>query len=775
MSSFVGRERETAGVEGLLGHTRLVTLTGPGGCGKTRLGLAVAADLAAEFDDGVWLVELASLSDPALVPQTVAAALGVREQPGRALSAALIDYLRPKQLLLVLDNCEHLVGACAGLADTLLASCPRLRILATGRQALGITGEACWQVPTLSVPEEGQALSLEQVAEYEAVRLFVERASLRLPGFELTSHNAGAVAQTCRRLDGIPLAIELAAARVTALAVEQIADRLEDCLALLTAGSPAASPRQRTLRATLAWSHELLGERERRLFRRLAVFAGGWTLEAAEAVGPGGGIRRADVVELLSRLVDKSLVVADSGSQGAARYSMLEPIRQYGREALGCSGEAEAVRGHHADWFLALAERAAPQLKTPQQVAWLGRLAQEDNNLRAALEWLLGRGQLVEASRLAWALWLFWWIRGRFAEGRRWMQQALDKGAAMPAAARAKVLFVAGTMADGQADYRSAESLLGESLGLFKQLGDRRGAAYALSSAGFAAIGQGRNRQGIAVLEEAVELALAEGERWAAAFMLCFLATARRNEGDRTGAQQLAERGLALSEEVGDREGACAALYILATLAQESESDGGRAGRLLGEALARAAEVGDQTNVAYCLDGLAAVAGEQGRLARAGRLWGAAEALLEQIEAAAYVYAPDRVLCRDRVAPARLRLGVEAFEAAWAQGRAMTPGQAVAYALGQAATEQDAGAPDAQAASGGVVQDSAAYPDGLTAREAEVLRLLAGGNTNKEIAAQLVLSVATVQRHVANLYRKIGARGRADATAYALKRGLAQA
>src|SRR5829696_3881695 len=538
-TSFVGRERETLEVKRLLAMTRLLTLTGAGGSGKTRLALEVARDLAGAYPDGAWLVGLAPLYEAELVPQAVAQALSVHEQPNRPLVETLKDALRSKKMLLVLDNCEHLVEAAARLVDTLLGSCPRLRVLATGREALEVAGEVNWVVPSLSVPDPRQEAPMaEELEGYESVRLFVERARYRNPSFVLTPRNVQAVAEVCRRLDGIPLAIELAAARMGVLCAGQIAKRLDDSLGLLTAAGRMTDPRHGTLRGTLDWSFELLSEPERELFGRLSVFAGGWTLEAAEAVGGvGGGVDEGNVLDLLSKLVDKSLVVADAGAQqqeeGASRYRMLEPVRQYARERLEESGQADAVRSRHAAWFLALAERAGPELRGPRQVVWLKRLDTGQDNVRAAMVWLLGKGESETATRIGWALWQFCRMHGHFTEGRRWMEETLAKGVTMPASARAKALYVSGTMADGQADHRAAEPLLEESVALFRELGDKLGSALALSSAGLVAVGQGRHERGIVLFQEAVDLLLEIGERWCASVNLSFSAVGWFRQGDR--------------------------------------------------------------------------------------------------------------------------------------------------------------------------------------------------------------------------------------------------
>ena len=401
LTSFIGREKEIAEIrrllsplsraeeagEGLGVRARLLTLTGAGGSGKTRLALQAAAQLLDAFPDGVWFIELAPLSDPALVPQSLLSTLGLIEQAGRSALAILTDFLQPKRALLVLDNCEHLIQACAQLAETLLRTCPTLYILATSREALGIAGETPYLVPTLTTPDPTHA-NLDTLPQYEAVRLFVERAQTAWPGFALTNDNTPAVAQVCHQLDGIPLAIELAAARVKALRVEQIAARLteRDRFRLLISGTRTALSRHQTLQALIDWSHDLLSEPERALLRRLAVFAGGWTLEAAEAVCVGDGIEADKVLHLMTQLVNKSLILAEREQGKEARYHILETIRQYASERLLKAGEGEQLRSRHLDFFLRWAERVEPDVRGPQQLKWLDQFEIENDNLRAALE-----------------------------------------------------------------------------------------------------------------------------------------------------------------------------------------------------------------------------------------------------------------------------------------------------------------------------------------------------------------------------------------------------
>jgi predicted ATPase/transcriptional regulator with XRE-family HTH domain len=452
-TSFIGREREQAEVVALLGRVRLLTLTGSGGVGKTRLALVVAGDLVDQYPAGVWLVELAALAEPGLVPGTAAQILGVREEVGRPLTASIADHLKEKRLLLVLDNCEHLVAACAALASALLRTCPHLHILATSREALEVAGEHRYRVPSLPVPDLTHLPPPERLVESAAVALFLARAQERRADFALTAQNAQAVAQVCVRLDGIPLAMELAAARVDSLSVEGIAARLDNRFRLLTGGARDALPRQRTLRATLDWSYDLLSEPEQALLDRLAVFAGGWTLAAAEAVCVGEGVEGWEVLDLLGSLVNKSLVQTEEAG-GEVRYELLETVRQYGQERLAVAGGAAAVRDRHLAWCLALAEKAAPHLTGPEQGGWLTRLETEHDNLRAALVSARETGADELGLRLAAALSHFWYIRSYCSEGRGWLEAALARGGSAWPTARARALNGAGNLARQQGDNR---------------------------------------------------------------------------------------------------------------------------------------------------------------------------------------------------------------------------------------------------------------------------------------------------------------------------------
>jgi predicted ATPase/class 3 adenylate cyclase len=679
LTSFVGRERELATTRALLAAHRLVTLTGAGGVGKTRLALEAAGALAPAYPDGVWLAELAALADPALVPQAVAAAAGVREQPGWPLLTTLADALRPKRLLLVLDNCEHLVEACARLADALLRACPDLRVLATSREALGVAGETPYRVPSLALPDPARPPPVGALVDYEAVRLFVERAAVAQPAFALTAHNAPAVAQVCCQLDGIPLALELAAARLTVLPVEQVAARLDQRFRLLTGGSRTALPRQQTLRAAIDWSYALLSEPEREVFHRLSVFAGGWTLEAAEAVCAGGALAAEDVLERLARLVDRSLVVAEVGD-GPVRYRLLETLRQYGRERLVASGEAEAVGARHAAYYQALAEAAAPALRGPEQTAWLDRLATEHDNLRAALRRALERGDAPRGLRLGRALWWFWYLRGHYREGWTLLAAllALPAGPDL-AAARAALLRGTGLLARVTGAYPAARGALEEGVGLARQGGDPRQLAELLAALGFVARLQEDYATARSCLEEALDLARAAGHSWFVANALNHLGElALEADRDAEAAWRLYEQSLALYRQLGDPRMLAVVLVGRGRVAR-ARGDGPGARAALAEALAALGEADGAGVMPVALYTLAALAADAGRPARAVRLLAAATA--QEARGGARVWPAVRRERDGWLGPARGALGEAGYARAWAAGAAMSLEQAVAYGM----------------------------------------------------------------------------------------------
>ncbi|MGQ0571370.1 MAG: ATP-binding protein [Armatimonadota bacterium] len=617
LTSFIGREDAIKEIKQLLGGTQLLSLVGTGGAGKTRLALQVAGDLLGEYEHGVWLVKLALVTDPALVPQAVASALGQTEEPGLTLTATLSSYLRARHLLLVLDNCEHLVDAVAQLVESLLASSPRLQILCTSREALGISGETAWRVPSLSVPDPRLRPPLEALKESEAVRLFLERAADVLPGFTLTTENAAAIIQICRRLDGVPLAIELAASRVKVLTVEQIAARLDDRFQLLTGGSRTALPRQQALRAAMDWSYDLLTAQEAAVLRRLSVFNGGCTLEAAEDVCAGESVERREVLDLLARLVDKSLVVVEDDGR-EARYRLLETVRQYGLEKLVASAEASAVRARHLDWVLAMAEAAEAHLHGPEQAMWLNRLDQEHDNCRAALEWAIGRADSEAALRLADVFWWFWTVRGYITEGREWMDKALAS-ASEPNALRARVLTHAGVLTYFADDLAGAERLAQQGLALSRQLEDLPGVGMALAALTLCANFRGDRTHATALAQEAVDIFRAHRCRWELASSLSVMGMVALQEGDFVQGGAHVEESLSLFRELGDLWGIAFAQRWMGLLAR-TRGDYEQAAALQKDSLELNQALGHQWGVAVSLMTMALVPLRQGEYARAAGL-----------------------------------------------------------------------------------------------------------------------------------------------------------
>ena len=559
LTSFVGRERELAEVKRLLGSTRLLTLTGSGGTGKTRVSLQVSAELLEQYHDGVWFVEFATIDDGALVLETVAGALELRQEAERSLATTLTGFLRTKQLLLIFDNCEHVVAACARLAETLLRSCPQLRILASSREPLGIAGETAWPLPPLSLPDHWRDIgdgpdALERLSEYEAVRLFIDRATLARPAFHPTNENIVTIAQICWRLDGIALAIELAAARIRVLTLEQIVERLDDRFHLLTTGSRTAVPRQQTLRSLIDWSHDLLSEPERVLFRRLSVFARGRTLESLEAVCSDGVLEPGEVVDLLTQLVDKSLVFVEKSPGTGARYYMLESIWDYANEKLVAAGEADAVRIRHLDYFLGFAEKISPQLRGPQQKEWLERAEQEDMNLRFSLEASEELpGEVSKGLRLITAMQRFVEVKGLFKEAREHFTKLLTHpDAATRDLLRARALAAAGRLAWIADDMSATLELHTEALEIYRELGDNRGAAQALADLGFHALDSRDTARAKALLDEAADVAAPLHDPRLTAHIQHIRGVIAAGEGDFDRALALEEESLSYYQQIGD-------------------------------------------------------------------------------------------------------------------------------------------------------------------------------------------------------------------------------
>ncbi|HTT51202.1 MAG TPA: tetratricopeptide repeat protein [Streptosporangiaceae bacterium] len=806
-NTFVGRERELVELRQMLERTRALTLCGPGGIGKTRLALRLLATCAAEFPDGVWFVELADLRQPDLVVSRIAAVIGITEEAGRPLLETLGDALRPRRLLLALDNCEHLLDACAEVGRHLLASAPGLRLLATSREPLSVAAETIWRVPPLSMaPADADPAQAAPGAErYEAVRLFADRAAASKPGFTVGPDNVAAVTAICRALDGMPLAIELAAARVRALSVEQIASRLDDRFRLLASGDRTAPPRQQTLRAAVDWSYELLSEREQILLRRLSVFAG-WNLEMAEQVCADGQIPAPAVLDLMAALIDKSLVTYDHGE---SRYRLLDTIKEYAASRLAASGEEDMVRRRHRDYLLRYAEwvvsqafvRGAPSW--PRRVALYRQISGDLDNYRLALATSLQHGDIAEGLRMCGAMRNPWVTHGDTAEGVEWFDRFLSRPGGGPAEVRGPALVFRGDLAFEQQDYETVSRMAAEGLELCREAGDphqagalrllavaalragrvgeavarideaaatahklgndwEEGLALTIKAAGLARLGSLREAQ--ASYEAALDV-LRDNNGWGVAQVRYGLGVVAAARGDHLAAISHYQAALSLYQEIDARPEIARCLAGIASVAL-AQGDFGLARTSLTESLQLSLATGQRLPVARGLQAFAALEARAGDQARAARLAGAAV----ELRAAAGHPPLSGARLAELLGPARKALGEPHASALLAEGRALTADQAVSYAVrpgggaagpepGPAGPIEWALVPRPRAAAGGEMST-------LTPRELEIAGLIARGLSNRAIAEELVISQATVARHVANMLTKLGFNSRAQVAAW---------
>ncbi|MGB7874323.1 MAG: LuxR C-terminal-related transcriptional regulator [Anaerolineales bacterium] len=764
VSTFIGREKEIVTAKGLILENRLVTITGAGGSGKTRLALQIAHGLLKNFYNNVWFVELASLTDPSHVSQKIASTLEIREQSNQPLLDSIVNYLSTRPSLLVLDNCEHLIEGSAEVADTLLQKCVDLKILTTSREGLGITGEVTWVVPPLSLPElqpwrgpDSARDSLKQYEKSESVQLFIARATAISPEFKLTRNNGAWVAEICRRLDGMPLAIELAAARVRTLSVQEIAERLDDRFGLLTVGSRTAATRHQTLAATIEWSYTLLTEKEQKLLQRLSVFLGGGTLKAIESVCMGNDINKSEVLDTLSQLVDKSLVVANRRS-GKNRYSLLETIREYAFAKLAQSNELGTIQNHHLDFFIQFAGEAELGIRGPDEIIWYERLEEEHDNLRSALGWAFESQNSEAGLRLSSKLGIFWFVRGYSREGVEWLERAVAQRQGASTATQAAVIkALCGQLIWSEnPDRARLAQLLEESLNLYKKLEDKAGVAWILQYMGVVELFREESDKAEQLFSKSLALRKEVGDPWCIALTLQNFPTLAMQRNNYASAKEFAEETISWFQRAGYQRGIARTLLDLAEIALHDQ-EYIKANDLLTQSLSYFVKIRDNWSVAFVLELFATLASKLGNFERAAKLFGASESIREMIGMPRHGY-EDAVYEKD-VTVVRNNLSETVLTQAWEAGRDMTLEQVIEFV----SREPDSPSP---------VQAETERVGGLTQREWEAAVLIAKGKSNREIAEAMTVTVKTVEAYVTRILRKLGFDSRVQVATWVIDNDL---
>jgi predicted ATPase/DNA-binding CsgD family transcriptional regulator len=765
LSSFIGRQNEIVEIKLRLSKARLITLSGPGGCGKTRLAIQVAIDLQADYSDGVWLVELATLTDPALVPQVVASTLGIEKLIAPSFTDALIDYFLDHHALLLLDNCEHLIVACAQLAETLLRMCPMLRILATSRENLDIPGEVVWNVPPLSLPDpysvpdhSNNVTVLSKYEKSEAVQLFVTRATAVLPSFSLTEQNAEWVSEICRRLDGMPLAIELAAARVKMLSVEQIVRRLDDIFQTLTVGRRTALPRHQTLQAAIDWSFNLLTPSEQTMLRRLAVFAGSWSLESAELVCKDQESAQEETLDTLTHLADKSMIMVDRSPGNDVRYRMLETIHEYAWERLRETGESAVYQQKHAETFLRLARQAE---RTRSSFFWpeiieVDKLELDLDNYRTALAWCsLDQHGYEIRLRLASALAQFWQMCGYIREGRKVFDTLLSLKMDVSESVLAEAFCYAGFLAMYADDLEAGETFLNKSLALYRKLGDKSGIAWQLGWLGWVSVAQGKLSYAKTFTKQSYALHKELGDEFGAAVALVSIGEAEYLQGDLANAAAAFTESLSLVQDMGI-EWVIGRRLIRLGQSACAQNDLQKAAALTKKGLITCVKSGDKSGATMALSALAVMASAQKDFVQAARLLGSVDAL-HQVYGTAMWYL-DRLEYERCEQTLHSRLDEKTLMSAWDEGRLMNLDNAVEYALSEPKISDDLSQKEQHG--------------GLTPRELEVAILIAQGKTNRQIADALVVGLRTVETYVSRILNKLSYDSRVQIATWAIEQGL---